>query len=186
MRRFAVILALLAIAAAAMAADSTKTEGAAMGPMGAPPEMKQVAFLIGEWDATMKFTMGDTTKWEESKGIAKWEPIVDGGALVGTFESQMSGTPMKGFGLTAFNRETGKWQTTWLDNMLAFISLYEGDFTNGRLTVAGEDIMQGKKYVTRITMYNITPTKFDQLFEMSMDGGKTFVVNGKGTYTKRK
>jgi hypothetical protein len=186
MRRFVVLSIILMLGVAAMAADSTKTAQTGMPPMGPPPEMKLVAFLVGTWDATMKFTMGDTTKWEESKGVSKWEPIADGAALLNTFESSMMQMPMKGYAMTAFNRETGKWQTSWLDNMMASISLYQGDFTNGKLTVAGEDMMQGKKYITRITMYNITPTSFDQLFEVSADGGKTFMVNGKGTYAKRK
>ncbi len=184
-RNLVSVAALLLLAVAVMAADTTKTQQPQMPPMGPPPQMKDVMFLIGTWDVTTKFTMGDTTKWEVSTGTCKWESVADGCALFNTMEGTMMNMPFKGIGTTSFNRETGKWQMTWLDNMSAFISLYTGDFKDGKLVTSGEDLYQGQKMITRVTMHDITPTKFEEMFEMSTDGGKTFTVNGKAVYTKK-
>ncbi len=184
-RNLVSLVALLLVAVAVMAADTTKTQQPQMPPMGQPPQMKEVMFLVGTWDVVTKFHMDDTSKWEESKGTCKWESVADGCALLNTMEGELMGMPFKGIGLTSFNRETGKWQMTWLDNMSALNSLYTGDFKDGKLVTSGDDLYQGKVMTTRVTMYNITPKKFEELFEMSVDGGKTFAESGRAVYTKK-
>ena len=189
MRRLVTVLfmlmGLVIIGGAVAAQPETKADAPAMA-MGAPPEMKQVAFMVGTWDAVMSMKMSPEAPWMEFTGITTSAMIVDGCALKSEFEASMMGMMFKGFSTMTYNRNTGKWQTAWIDNMGAAVSLYEGDFKDGKFVVSGKDLLTGgKTMLTRITSYNITDTKYDWMQENSMDDGATWMTSMKGVYTKR-
>jgi hypothetical protein len=161
-------------------------EGQGMPAMGAPPEMKAMAFLIGDWDVAMKMLESDTAKvMTEFKGVSHCTSMLDGCMYQMAFETDYGGMIMKGLCFMTFDRETGNWQNVWVDNMIGRIALYEGKMQNDTITLAGKDLYQGKEYLTRLKTFNITPTKYDWLMESSLDGGKTYIVMGTATYTKR-
>jgi hypothetical protein len=166
------------------AADGTKVEMPMM-TTGAPPEMKQVAILEGTWDAAMQVRMGPETPWIEAKALCIYKMVLDGCALEQTFTGDMAGMSIKGTGLTCFNRGSGKWQSSWIDNTAAGLSLYEGDFKDGRMVVSGVDKMPGMTVLSRITTFNITPARFDWLVENSFDKGATWVETMKAVFTKK-
>ncbi|MEW6051501.1 MAG: DUF1579 family protein [Candidatus Zixiibacteriota bacterium] len=199
MKKSLMIVALMAMACLmalpALAEEPAKPSGEQMQmpPMGPPEEMKQLAFLEGTWDVVSNFNISmDPTKeqWQESKATAVYSYIVDGAAMQCVYDGgadMMPGMPpFKGFMLQAYNRETKKWQATWVDNMSGSISLYTGTHDAGKSVLEGEDMMGGQKWWTRMTSYDETPGAFKWKMEMSMDGGKTFVTSGTATYTKRK
>jgi len=175
----------LNLQAVAQGTDSAKAQG--MPQMGPPEEMKQVAYLVGAWDFTMKMKMNPAdTFWMDSKGTAKYELIYGGAALMATVEEPMMGMPFVGGTLMCYDRETKKWQTTWIDNMSARISIYTGTHSPTGSVFQGEEMMMGKSYLGRMTTSNQTPTSFDWKGDMSMDGGKTWTTWGTAKYTKRK
>ena len=189
MRRLVTVLfmlmGLVIIGGAVAAQPETKADAPAMA-IGAPPEMKQVAFMVGTWDAVMSMKMSPEAPWMEFTGITTSAMIVDGCALKSEFEASMMGMMFKGFSTMTYNRNTGKWQTAWIDNMGAAVSLYEGDFKDGKFVVSGKDLLAGgKTMLTRITSYNITDTKYDWMQENSIDDGATWMTSMKGVYTKR-
>ena len=161
-------------------------EGQGMPPMGAPPEMKAMAFLLGDWDVAMKMKASDTSDvMTEFKGISHCVSMLDGCMYQMDFETDFGGMIMKGLSFLTFDRETGNWQNAWIDNMVGRIALYEGKMQNDTITVAGKDLYQGKEYLTQLKTFNITPTKYDWLMESSLDNGTTYFVMGTATYTKR-
>lgn len=187
MKRFAFFAAALFILSASgpsWAADSAQAE-IPMMTVGAPPEMKQIAAMEGTWDVVMQMRMSAEAPWMESKGVCVNKLVLDGCALEQTMTADVGGMPMKGTGMTCFNRGSGKWQSSWIDNLSAGLGLYEGDFKDGRLVVSGVDKMPGMTMLSRITTYNITPTRFDWLGENSFDNGATWIETMKGVYTKR-
>lgn len=184
----AILISLLALSmqAAAQGTDSTKAQQG-MPPMGPPEEMKQVAYLVGTWDFTMKFKMNPTdTSWTDSKGTAKYAYVYGGAAIMSTIEEQMMGMPFTGGTLMCYDRETKKWQTSWIDNMAARLTIYTGIHTATGSVFQGEDMMMGKSYLSRMTTSNHTPTSFDWKGEMSEDAGKTWMTWGTAKYAKRK
>jgi hypothetical protein len=92
--------------------------------------------------------------------------------------------PHHGLGLMAFDRETGQWQETWVDNFSARISLYTGKHMEGKHVVSGTDMYKGEKMYTRMTSSNFTDTSYDWMMENSMDG-ENWYTSMKGTYTKQ-
>jgi|GEM_PF-544857 len=183
----AVIIGAAAIAGEEQQGSKSKEmTSAEMPPMGPPEEMKMLESVVGVYDVEQQWRMDPSSEeWETSTGVATYKMILDGAAMQHTFESQMMGMPYQGLGLIAFNRETGKWQQTWLDNMGAQISYYEGDYKDGQMVSSGEEKWQGQTYLARITVYNMEPAGFDWKYEMSTDGGKTYYTSGKAHYSKR-
>jgi hypothetical protein len=180
-----IIPVLIIMAAAALAADKPATSEAPPMQMGAPAEMKQLAMLIGTWDVAAQVKPGPNAEWVASKATCTFTSILDGAGMQEAYQGDFGGMPFNGTGIFCYNRETKKWQTSWIDNMSAMLSLYEGDYSNGKLVCSGEDKMNGMVMQSRISMSNITDKKFDWLLEESMDGGKTWMQFMKAVYTKK-
>ncbi|MGB5106888.1 MAG: DUF1579 family protein [Candidatus Zixiibacteriota bacterium] len=180
----AIIALCLTMATLAPAQDKKET---AVPEMGAPNEIKDLAWLVGTWDVVMKSKWDPTaTEWTEEKGTATYSYVADSAALMMNYESTAMGMPFKGFMLQTYDRETKLWQSAWADNLGARISLLTGTKANGKTVLTGEDMMQGQKMTTRMTTFNETPTKFEWSMESSADGGKTFMTATTAVYTKRK
>lgn len=183
---------MLLMAAVAMAEEpAAPAEGMQMPEMGAPKEMKELAFLEGAWDVASHFNMsmdGKTEQWVDGKAVATYSYMLDGAAMQCTYngDPMMPGMPaFKGFMQQAWDRESKQWQATWADNMSGRISLYTGPHDSTQTVLQGEDKMMGMTWLTKITAYNQTPTKFDWKMEASMDGGKTWITSGTAVYTKK-
>jgi len=158
---------------------------AGMPPMGPPVEMKELEALNGEYEVEFFFKMDPTSEeWIETQATAAVSMVAGGGAQQMLFDGQMMGMPFSGIGLTSYDRETKKWQMTWVDSMGARISMYSGDFKDGKMVVMGKDMGQGMTYHSRLTTYNMTEKGFDWKYEMSMDG-TNYVEGAKATYTKK-
>lgn len=182
---------LLLIAAGAAMALSTTVPALAqegMPPMGPPDEIKKMAAeTVGNWDVVMKYKMDPSAAdWMEAKGTAEFSTICDGAAVVMKFDSEMMGMPMHGVSTTVYDREAGEWVESWVDNMAARMSVYRGHMEGDMLITQGEDMMQGMKYLSRNTVFNRTPGRYEWKAEMSMDGGKTWMTWGTAVYTKKK
>lgn len=181
-------IALVAVFIVAMGVCAmAQTEGekpAAMPQMGPPQELQQLAKMVGTWNYAGEMRMSPEAQWTPHTA-ASVNSLACGGAVLQTeFTSSMMGMEMKGLSLTAYDRETGKWQAIWTDNIAARISFYEGDFKEGKLVVSGQDKMQGQTMYTRTTYFEITDTTHKFTMENSTDG-QTWFVSMQGTYTKQ-
>jgi hypothetical protein len=174
----ATLLAMIILGVAAVSAEDM--------PTGPPKEMKQLAFLVGEWDVDMDMNMGDTVEnWVNSKGTCTYEYILDGAALGFRYESEFMGSPFIGEGIECYDRESKEWQMSWIDNMAGRLNLYTGELGENGAVFTTIDKWQGQEYLARLSTYDETETTFMWKMEMSMDGGKTWAVGGKATYTKK-
>lgn len=179
--------AVVSYAAVAVAQDNSKSEPQGMPPMGPPEEMKMCAGMAGTWDGVLKFQMAPTdTTWMESPTVVTFAYILGGAAMEMKYEGSMMGMPFQGLGVEAYDRETKQWQMTWIDNMAARISFYNGERTKDGSVYSGPEQMMGQEYIGRITVTNATASSFDWKGENSMDGGKTWWLWGTAKYTKRK
>jgi len=179
------ILAAFILTGAALAQDEKMAE--AMAEMGPPKEIQEAKYLVGTWDVAMSFKWDPAdTIWQDSKGTATYEYIAGGACIMMTYEAEMMGMQFLGNMLMAYNNQTKKWASCWTDNMGGLLSYYEGTKTGDKTVLSGEDTWEGMTYVSRITTYNETPTRFDWKIENSFDGGKNWVETGKAVYTKQK
>jgi len=155
-------------------------------PAGPPEEMKKLAFLEGEWDAAMEWKMSDTVEtWTKSAGVCRYHYILNGAVMQMEFTSLDTLMPFVGLSLECFDRETGQWQTIWIDNLGSRMTLLTGIRGDGKAVFTGQDRWQGQTFLSRTSTFDETDTSFNWTVEMSTDGGKTWITNGKATYTKK-
>ena len=179
------ILAALMLAFGVMAIAEDKPAESGMPPMGAPEQMKDIAFLNGNWSVAMQWRdMQDSSKWTDEKATCTFKHILDGAAVEMDFNGDMMNMPFQGLMLLSYDRDKNEWQSTWIDNLGAKLSFYTGTMTGGKMSLTGEDMWQGKTYLNRMNIFNMTDKKFDWSIENSFDGGKTWLVMGKAVYTK--
>jgi hypothetical protein len=182
---FLLSIAAVLAASIAMAKEPAGDPMAGM-PMGAPPEMKSLEFLVGTWDvnAKMKMTPADTN-WMVSKATCTYSYLLDGCVMQMDYAGPMMGMNFHGMGFHSYNRFTSKWQVVWSDNMMGTLSNYEGTKKDGVTVVEGIETMMGMTFQVRMTTFNEKPTSFDWKSEQSMDGGTTWFENMNAHYTKR-
>ncbi len=154
-----------------------------MSQTGPPRLLKKIAFLEGKWDVVMSVKPDPNADWIETEGNSEFRWILGRTILEQLYDGSMMGQPFKGRGNLAFNRYSGKWQHTWGDNVAAILSMYEGDFTEGKLAVTGKEITPGSSFLVRITWYNITDDKFDWVLETAHDESD-WVPTMKAIYTR--
>lgn len=181
-----ICLLIVVLVASGLVTASDSTQVNPYGPMGPPDEMKKVAPLVGEWDVVMKMQMEPGGEWTESSGECTYELILDGCAIRQTYTSETGGMSFKGGGIICFNRTSGKWQATWLDNMSASLSVYEGGYEDGQMVVYGEETYGGQTFKVRNSTFDITEESFRWKAEMLMPDGKTWMKNMDGLYTRKK
>lgn len=189
MKLLSLMVSLLAIGllggTTTLAEDPTQgTQG--MPPMGPPQQMKEMGWLGGVWEVDMKARYSDTSQqWMEMTATATYEFILGGAAMKMNYDGSAMGMPFSGLMLQTFDRETNQWQATWVDNMSARLTLYQGTRENGKTVLMGEERYMGEVLPSRITTFNETPTSFDWMMESSNDGGKTFWLTSTATYKKK-
>jgi len=190
MKKIILLTLLLCSAVMIGAALGQEAEGMEemMGPMGPPPEMKEIAFLEGTWSVAMEWRMTPEEEWVAAPGTATYMYVLDGAAMHMNYAGEMGPDlpPMTGTMIQCYDRETKMWQSVWVDNMGARISLYTGTKVGDTTSLTGEDMYQGETMLTRIRTFNHTETSFDWTMENSSDGGKTFWMSGRAKYTKSK
>lgn len=156
----------------------------AMPPMGPPDELKQTAYLIGDWDVSGKWQFQEDTTWTGYKASASFEHILDGAAVRMNYTGDFMGQPFHGVGITTYDREYKRWEQVWIDNMSARMSYYTGNEKDGKFVYTGTDKYGGMEYQGKIVTEKVSDTKFKWEMQMSMDG-KEWHTTMTATYTKK-
>lgn len=186
--RILITLALLAGAfQSPLAQDSAKVSAmAVMPPMGPPPQMKEIAYVVGVWDVAGQIFMDPASdNGMAFSAVATFEYALDSAAMLLHYSSRMMGMPYHGMSVTTFDRHKNQWQEVWLDNMSARISLMTGQQVDNHRIMQGADFYMGQDLLSRQTSYDITPTAFKWKFEQSGDDGKTWRTLMTAVYTKQ-
>jgi hypothetical protein len=173
------ILRLVCGLAAVVPAASSLLPAQETGPTAArkacsSPEHRQFDFWIGEWEVTRPNGAPAGRNWIES--------ILDGCALS---ESWTGAKGSAGNSYNAYDRQTGRWRQTWVDNG-GLVLLLDGVFADGKMVLSGETRdSSGARVLNRITWQETAPGAVRQLWETSRDGGRTWSVAFDGRYRKR-
>jgi hypothetical protein len=156
-----------------------------MPATGPPRLLRKIKFMEGDWDVIMKVKPDQQEPWVDTTGKSTFRFILDGAVLEQDYAGEMGGNPFLGKGIFCFNRFSGKWQHIWSDNGAANISVFEGDFIQGKLVVTGEEKTPDGTFGTRATTFNITDNRFEWMLETSRDG-ETWAAVMKAVYSRRK
>ncbi|MFH5832059.1 hypothetical protein ACG2F4_09790 [Halalkalibaculum sp. DA3122] len=127
-------------------------------------------FWVGTWDLT----------WEAPNGVIETgtstvEKILDGNVLLENFEAKsgrFAGYEGKSF--SVYQKTTGKWRQTWVDDSSEYID-FEGVFEgNKRIFTTEGPGTDGNRLLKRMVFYNITDSSFTWDWKTSPDSGQTW------------
>ncbi|MEK7833798.1 MAG: hypothetical protein AAB401_22110 [Acidobacteriota bacterium] len=172
----ATFLVLLTAVFAQSAAAQTQNNSAAQPKPPKPcsqPEHRQFDFWIGDWDVTVG---------GKAAGTNSIQLILGDCVLLENWTGSKGGNG-KSFNL--FNSAKGKWQQTWVDSGGNVLELY-GEFKNGVMQLTGENLINGKKALQRITWHPLDKDRVRQHWEQSQDDGKTWSTAFDGLYSRKK
>ena len=120
-----VSVALLLCAAAAFADDAapqmTAEQKAMMEKMmkaATPgPQHAMLAKLAGDWTCSIKYQMDPAQPAQEAQSTSTVTTLMDGRYIQETSSGQMMGAPFNGMGLYGYDNVSGKFVSSWIDNM---------------------------------------------------------------------
>ena len=130
-----------------------------------PAELRQFDFWLGDWD----LTWGDN-----GRGTNRITAVLDHRVIQEQFDGTPA-TPLRGLSVSTYNTALGKWQQTWVDNSGSYLD-FVGEFTDGKMILSREAVLQGKPILQRMVWCNISQQSLDWNWERSEDGGETWQV----------
>lgn len=137
------------------------------------PVYRELDFWVGEWDV---FAGG------KKVGTNRIEKILSGCVI---FENWTDAAGNSGKSFNTFNRQKGKWQQTWIDDrggVLEFTGTAKEGVMSYEAETPGKD---GAKTLHRMTFTKLSENRVRQLWEQSVDSGKTWKTVFDGDYQRK-
>jgi len=91
---------------------------------GAPHKL--LADMTGSWSTKTKYWMEPDKPPMESAGTCEQKMLLDGRFLQQEYTGEMMDRSFNGIGITGYDSNTGKYVSTWMDNMSTAILYFEG------------------------------------------------------------
>jgi hypothetical protein len=167
-----VTLPMLLLAALGAAAAHAENPAAAAKPCTSPAH-RQFDFWIGRWNVTQAGKVA---------GQNRIEPVLNGCALM---ESWQGTGGVTGHSLNIYDSTRDVWHQTWVDSSGSLLTL-EGRFKSGAMVLEGVATDEkGVKTRQRITWTAASADEVRQLWESSVDAGKTWKTEFDGLYRRQ-
>ncbi len=136
---------------------------------------RQFDFWIGDWDVTV---VGSG----QVAGTNSIHPILDGCVLHEVYETPAG---YRGQSFNSYDPQTGQWHQTWVDNFGLVLKI-DGGIVDGKMVLSGPGRdQQGNDIINRITWTPHDDGSVQQTWDVSADGGATWVNSFDGLYRKR-
>jgi hypothetical protein len=146
-------------------------------------------FEIGAWRAHLSrldHPLSGSTRWLEYDGTSVVRTIWGGRANLGELDVNGTAGHIEGLTLRLFNAQANQWNITWANAQSGVLdpATMSGGFRSGRGEFFGQDSLDGRSIFVRFVFSDIGPTsfRFEQAF--SADGGTSWEVNWKATFTR--
>ena len=167
-------LPLIAILLAASAIPGACTSASEAAAPCAAAAHHQFDFWIGEWTVTEK---------GKPAGTNRIDRLLDGCALL---ENWVGAGGSRGHSLNLYDASRALWQQTWVDSSAGALNL-TGRFSAGHMVLSGQSTDQKthKPREERITWTPNADGTVRQLWDQSLDGGKSWQVVFDGLYTRK-
>ena len=142
------------------------------------PESRQMDFWIGEWEASY---VNNAAPAKSRNRVTK---ILDGCAILEEFTGA-PGIALDGRSYSVFDRATGEWKQTWVDNSGGYLD-FVGTVVDGERVFARQLRRQGKTIRQRMVFRDVKPESFKWLWQRSDDDGATWQTNWEIDYRRVK
>jgi hypothetical protein len=166
----------IAIAALLSASLDTAAQEPAYGCDTA--ESKQLDFWLGEWE------LSHVADGKPVKSYNRITKILDGCAILEEFTGA-PGTKLNGRSVSTFNRATGQWKQTWVDNTAAYLD-FSGGIIDERMHFWRKYQRGGKDLWQRMVFEDVKRDSLKWLWQSSSDGGTTWKTDWEIDYKRLK
>jgi len=160
----------------------------ALFAMPPPPGMAELLRLAGSWDVRVESRPQPGLPWQEGRGTSEIRSLLDGALLEERFAADGGAETIRTMSYDAM-RERYRW--TQIDNQTLYQDVREGTMDDeGRLTVSNVDTgtpleIMGFKMHQRSRLSAVAADGFLLEQEASFDGGQSWFLASKRTYTRR-
>lgn len=149
----------------------------------APPpcageEFRQFDSWLGEWELS----------WGEGEDAGTGTNIITrelGGCVIEENFTAHGEKPFIGNSVSVYRPATGQWHQTWVDNAGNYLD-FEGEFADGKMILYHEAERGGEKFLQRMVFYNIKENSLDWNWEKSTDSGKSWQLQWKIHYERKR
>lgn len=145
------------------------------------PQYRQFDFWLGEWEA-----YGAKGK----AGDSRISVILDSCVILEEWTSSnlTQGVRYAGKSFNTYNKSSGQWQQTWVDNVGGSTEFLRGISEKDRITFYADHLKDGKggEFSRRLTFQKLSDDKLRQHGEISKDGGKTWTTEYDLEYRRKK
>lgn len=141
-----------------------------------PPVNHEFDFWLGEWKVT--------TPDGKPAGTNKIESVSGGRGLLENWTGDPAGGGGTGKSLNAYNLAKQQWQQFWIGSGGGVLEL-AGGLVEGKMVLTGTHPVRGKTLTERISWTPNADGTVRQLWEQSLDEGKTWRVAFDGLYTRK-
>lgn len=140
----------------------------------AAPEFRQFDFWLGHWNVSI-----------ESDNVIRTNHIslINNGCTL--LEEYTTPDGYQGKSLNMYDRTTGMWHQTWMDNSGLVLKL-SGEYTEGKMVMTGKTHTAKGTLVNKITWHPLADGRVNQHWQTSQDNGKTWQTAFNGFYEKAK
>jgi len=136
---------------------------------------REFDFWIGDWDVSV---VGS----DQVTASNRIESILGGCVLLESYETLGA---YSGFSHNAYDRQTGQWHQTWVDNSGLVLKI-DGGLVDGKMVLSGPGVdQQGNEVMNRITWTPHEDGSVQQTWDVSSDAGKTWTNAFDGMYRKK-
>lgn len=152
-------------------------------------EMKDLAWLAGQWSVTTKYIAPDGKEYP-SQTEAVIQPILGGSFLQEQITIPAFKLTMTGF--RSYDRFRKVYRFIWLDNIMSLADVFEGTLDKDGLTVSNikagtSSIMPGgpETFLRFTQRPGPTHDQFTLIWEASTDAGKTWKKTAEYAYARK-
>lgn len=156
-----------------IAATSTLLRAQPASHRCATPEFRQFDFWLGDWEV------------RDKAGVLEGTNVVtlehDGCVLI----ERWSSTDQTGISLNMYDFRTNKWYQSWYDSLGNMLTI-SGGLKSGTMWLEGERLTpEGRMARERTRWTPLKDGRLHQVWDFSLDNGKTWNLRFEGFYLKR-
>ena len=151
----ALLLAAVVLAATAVIAQSQARYGCDS------PESRQLDFWLGDWELT--YTAGG----KEVKSRNRISKVLGGCVILEEFSGD-AGTRLEGRSFSTYDRATGRWKQTWVDNTASYLD-FDGATVDGNMAFVRAFTKDGKTTHQRMVFRDVNPDSLTWQWQSSPD-----------------
>jgi hypothetical protein len=159
----------LAVAAALTAAGLQVASAQGQQPAKPGPEHEKLGFFVGKWSTEGELKPGPMGPGGKTKSTDTCEWFEGNFSVICRYEGTGPTGPSKAVGILGYNAEEKVYTYYGVDNTsMNMASVPKGTVKGDTWTYTDEGMMGGKKFKTRVTIKEVSPTQ--QSFRMEMQG----------------